>query len=222
MSQQTVSLKRGRLSDEVYDLIRDRILRGEYAPGDRLVESEIARSLEVSQSPVRDALAKLAHEGAVLQFPRRGTYVADISTEKALDAYAVRIPLERVAVEQFMKHATPEVFQALEDALAAMVAAAERDDLAGLVAADADFHRIIWEATENETLSKVWGLVGSTMRNLTLVSNRLYFTDLTQIAETHRPLLAALRAADSEAADMFVQHARAVWKSIGRDSESGS
>src|SRR5690242_2606867 len=79
----------GRLSDQVYDLVRAAIAAGELEPGARLVELELARRYGVSQAPVRDALRRLAADGLVLQFPRRGSYVADISEEDARQAYRV-------------------------------------------------------------------------------------------------------------------------------------
>jgi DNA-binding GntR family transcriptional regulator len=209
-------LSQDLLSDQAYRLLRAQLLSAEHAPGTRLVESEIARRLEVSQAPVREALRRLAHEGLVLQVPRRGSFVADLSAEEARNAYAVRAALEVVAVDGVVESAHPDVIPtlvaALEEHLAAMLAAADRDDIAELVAADAAFHRTVWEASGNELLTRIWPMVEAAMRNLTVVSNRLYYVRLSDVAATHRPLLEALRRRDPAAAQMFQAHALDVWK----------
>jgi DNA-binding GntR family transcriptional regulator len=203
------------LSDQAYMLLRGELLSAEHAPGTRLVESEIARRLEVSQAPVREALRRLAHEGLVLQLPRRGSFVAHLSAEEARKSYAVRAALEVVAVDEVIESEDPDLIPALvgslEEHLASMVAAAEADDVARLVAADAAFHRTVWEASGNELLTRIWPMVEVAMRNLTVVSNRLYYVWLSDVAATHRPLIESLRTRDPAAPQMFQEHALDVW-----------
>lgn len=207
-------VNRTLLSDQVYDLLRAGLLAQEYEPGSRLVESEIARKLDVSQAPVRDALRTLAHEGLILQFPRRGSFVAHISVERAREAYAVRVPMERVAVQGFLQRDNTHALGQLGELLAQMRSAAANDDLHGLITADISFHRTVWEYSGNETLYKVWSIVEFGMRDLTPVSNRVYFHDLQQIADTHEPLIVALTKADPNAPELFASHAEEVWNKM--------
>src|SRR5438874_317808 len=74
------------LSDRVYEAIRGWILSGELAPGMRVVESEIARVLGTSQTPAREAVRRLAHEGLVTYRPRLGNFVTEISQVEAREA----------------------------------------------------------------------------------------------------------------------------------------
>jgi DNA-binding GntR family transcriptional regulator len=208
-------LGRSLLSDQAYTLLRGQLLAAEHAPGTRLVESEIARRLAVSQAPVREALRRLAHEGLVLQLPHRGSFVAGMSADEARKSYAVRAALEVVAVDAVVESDDPELIPrlvtALEEDLAAMIAAADRDDIAAFVAADAEFHRTVWETSGNELLSRIWPMVEVAMRNLTIVSNRLYYDRLSDVAATHRPLVAALARRDPAAAQLFQEHCLDVW-----------
>jgi DNA-binding GntR family transcriptional regulator len=208
-------LSRALLSEQAYELLRDQLLAAEHAPGTRLVESEIARRLEVSQAPVRDALRRLAHEGLVLQLPRRGSFVAGMSAAEARNAYAVRAALEVVAVDGVVESNDPDLLPTLvatlEEHLVAMRAAAENDDIAQFVAADAAFHRTVWETSGNELLTRIWPMVEVAMRNLTVVSNRLYYKKLSDVAATHPPLVEALRRRDPTAAQMFQEHCLDVW-----------
>ncbi len=212
-------VSRALLSDQVYELIRARLIVHEFAPGSRLVESEIARQLSVSQAPVREALRRLAHEGLVLQLPRRGSFVAELSTEEARDAYEIRARLEGLAVGGALEHLDDALLADLDGHVQEMLAAAEVDDLPAFVDADVRFHKAVWTASGNGLLPRVWLLVEAGMRNLTLVSNRLYFHDLTEIAQTHHPLVAGLRRRDPDIAGEFTEHALRIWRLLAADAQ---
>jgi DNA-binding GntR family transcriptional regulator len=216
------SLSHALLSDQVYDLIRGRLIAHEFEPGSRLVESDIARQLSVSQAPVREALRRLAHEGLVLQLPRRGSFVAEVSTQEARDAYEVRAALEPMAVKGALEHLSDELLAELDGHIQEMLAAADADDLPAFIDADVRFHRTVWTASGNELLPRVWLMVEASMRNLTRVSNRLYFSNLDEIARTHYPLLAGLRARDAEVATAFHEHVLRVWHLLLADEEAES
>lgn len=210
------TVDRRLLSDQVYSLVRSRIVGHELAPGTRVVESEVARQLGVSQAPVREALRKLAHEGLVLQFAHRGTFVAEISKDEARDAYRVRAALEGLAAAEFVENGNADVLAAMAEQLDAMFVAARADNLVSLIDHDTQFHRCLWEASSNSLLSRIWPMVEVGMRNFTRISNRLYFGNLEEIAGTHTALLAALRARDRQAPMMFHQHVTAVWDRFER------
>ena len=87
-------VSRPALRDQVKDLLLERLARGEYAPGDRLVETAIARELGVSQAPVREALRDLEQLGLVVHEPHRGCSVRKVSTAELREAFPVRAALE--------------------------------------------------------------------------------------------------------------------------------
>ncbi|MCA0293826.1 MAG: GntR family transcriptional regulator [Actinobacteria bacterium] len=214
-------LSKALLSDQVYELVRARLIAHEYEPGTRLVESEIARQLSVSQAPVRDALRRLSHEGLVLQVPRRGSFVAEVSTEEARDAYQLRAALEGFAVVGAVEHLTDEVLADLEHHIEEMHEAAADDDMAAFIDADVRFHKAVWEASGNSLLPRVWALVEPTMRNLTTVSNRVFFQNLAEIADTHHPLVEGLRRRDPAVGDLFREHALHIWRLLAEGSRQG-
>jgi DNA-binding GntR family transcriptional regulator len=216
------ALDRSLLSDQAYELLRAKLIAREFTPGSRLVESEIARQLSVSQAPVRDALRRLAHEGLVLQFPRRGSFVAEVSVNEVGEAYALRAALEPLAVAGAMKNMNGAIAATLEADIAAMVQAAEKDSVEHLVAADIQFHKTVWEASGNRFLPRAWLMVEASMRNLTAVSNRLMFGSLGDVANTHIPLLAGLKSRDPEMPAMFREHALQTWQKLQSQSDSDS
>lgn len=86
------------LADRIFEDLRDRILRVELRPGDRLVEEALAREWRASRTPIREACKRLAQAGLVRAVPRRGYYVRDLDLNEIEDLYEVRVALEAFAV----------------------------------------------------------------------------------------------------------------------------
>lgn len=83
-----------KFSDIAQDLIRERILAGEYAPGERINEIALSESLQISRSPVREGLRELSAEGLVQMVPGRGAYVTSLTLEMVMQLGEVRMALE--------------------------------------------------------------------------------------------------------------------------------
>ena len=94
------------IRDEVYDLIRQAIISGQYRPGDKLPEEELAEELGVSRTPVREALRKLEVENFVQHFSHRGVVVSQVNTAEILDLYEVRTHLECMLIRKAAQRAT--------------------------------------------------------------------------------------------------------------------
>nr|WP_294505567.1 GntR family transcriptional regulator [uncultured Rhodopila sp.] len=89
-----VPLSRPRLSDTVYQAVREMIVRATMPPGSRISEAELGERLGVSRTPVREALLRLADEGLVRMFPQAGIYVAPVSVTAVSEAQFIREHLE--------------------------------------------------------------------------------------------------------------------------------
>ena len=87
------------LSNMVYRDLKEKILKNKLLPGDKLIEMEIASKLDVSRTPVREALKKLEKDGLVTSFPRKSYIVSKISVKEAKNLYIVRKSLEPLCVE---------------------------------------------------------------------------------------------------------------------------
>ena len=116
------------LRDVVFNTLRQAILKGELAPGERLMEIQLAQKLGVSRTPIREAIRKLELEGLVLMIPRRGAEVARISEKSLKDVLEVRRSLEELAIELACQRMTEEDMQALEEAQKAFKAAIDQGD----------------------------------------------------------------------------------------------
>lgn len=96
MIAENADLETGTLSDEVYRRLRQAIVKGEHRPNARLIEAELAEQLQVSRTPIRDSLLRLAGEGLVLS-RRRGWVVREHTAAEIAEIYGVRLALEGYA-----------------------------------------------------------------------------------------------------------------------------
>ena len=102
------------LRDVVFLTLRKAILRGELAPGERLMELQLSERLGVSRTPIREAMRKLELEGLVVMVPRKGAEVAKISERSLKEVLEVRRALEELAVELACERMTEEEFEELK------------------------------------------------------------------------------------------------------------
>lgn len=140
------------LRAHVVKMLSAGILSGKYKPGDRLNESQIARELNISRIPVREALSQLQEQGLVQNRERRGMFVTNIGAEEVLQISSLRLILETEALRLAKTRMTPQILDQLEKLIAQM------DDWNGTLleaaALDLEFHRILWKASGNPYLER--------------------------------------------------------------------
>ncbi|QDR83491.1 GntR family transcriptional regulator [Sporomusa termitida] len=112
----------------VYKEIRRSIVNGNFAPGERLVITYLAKELAVSESPIREALKRLVSENFVVE-QGNGLYVAQLSKEQFLEMLDVRLQLELIAIRLSAKYITDDGIQGLKQDLNEMEAALRRENL---------------------------------------------------------------------------------------------
>ena len=127
------------LRDVVFNTLRQAILKGELAPGERLMEIQLAEKLGVSRTPIREAIRKLELEGLVLMIPRKGAEVARISEKSLRDV---------LACERMSQDELNELDQAQED----FKQAVEQGDAMSIAQTDEHYHDLIYQGTGNEKL----------------------------------------------------------------------
>ncbi|WP_127502823.1 GntR family transcriptional regulator [Actinoplanes solisilvae] len=205
------TLRRSLLSDQAYDLVRNSILEGTLPPGARIVESELARQLGVSQAPVREAVKRLVHEGLVISLPRRGSYVRQISDDEAADAREVRGLLEESAAREAITHFDLAARVLLEQLVNGMREAAIDNDLAAFRGYDMGFHRTVIELSGNSYLPRLWAVMEPSLLSLRIVGDPGFQGDWTEMAEAHQRLIEVLASANrGRAAAAFLNHATGV------------
>jgi DNA-binding GntR family transcriptional regulator len=143
------------LTDVVYEAIRDAIINRVIPPGSRLTEAALAAQLNVSKTPVREALLKLRQIGLVEPSGRRGGRVTLPSRSLIQHAYEARRGLESFAAEIVAERGSDDDIQLIRDAASRCLAAAQAEDLPGFRQWDFRFHQKIGEATGNPRLCEL-------------------------------------------------------------------
>ena len=184
------------LRDVVFNTLRQAIITGEFAPGERLMEISLANRLGVSRTPVREAIRKLELEGLVIMIPRKGAQVARITEKNLRDVIEIRTVLEEfaavLACERIDQSGLHDLRQAPED----FIRSVENGDILDIVDKDETFHDTIFRATNNDRLISII----NNLREQFYRYRMEYVKDIRQrsnLVEEHRELLDAISSRDS-------------------------
>lgn len=190
----------------VYQWLRGAIMRGELAPGQRLVIDDIARRLEVSAIPIREALQSLQAEGLVVSAPHIGATVAPISQDEIHEVFAIMEGLETVAVREATARLTSEQGDSLATIVSDMDRAVERQQYESWAEMNGRLHRSIGDVAAMPLLREMTDRALSRWERL----RRHYFQGVLvprveQAQREHRELLGALLARDPDEAERVVR-----------------
>jgi DNA-binding GntR family transcriptional regulator len=190
----------------VYQALRGAIMSGELAPGRRLVIDEIARRLEVSAIPIREALQSLQSEGLVVSSPHVGATVALVSEDEIHEVFAIMEGLETAAVREAAARLRDPQADELAGIVADMDVAVEEREYERWAEMNRKLHRTIGEVAGMPLLREMTDRVLSRWERL----RRHYFQGVLvprveQAQREHRELLAALVARDADASERIVR-----------------
>ena len=143
------------LRDVVFRTLRQAILKGELAPGERLMEIQLSKRLGVSRTPIREAIRKLELEGLVIVIPRRGAEVAGITEKNLRNVLEVRRSLEELAIDLACQRMSEEEIGELEKAQKNFCTALQTDDMIAIAQTDEAYHDVIYAGTKNDRLVQI-------------------------------------------------------------------
>jgi DNA-binding GntR family transcriptional regulator len=188
---------RATAHEYVRSVLRRAILNGDLTTGQRLVQTELAANLDVSTTPVREALRDLATEGLVQFDPHRGAIVTELTTQELLDIYDIRLVLEPLAMRQAVPRVTDDLIAVLHRTHQKML---EEPHSGEWVDRNRVFHMAVYETAASARLASI-------IRNLQDASmmyvsaSLLHHPSLRQQAnQEHAAILDALERRDADAA----------------------
>ena len=188
------------MQEIAYDAIRDGILTGRHAPGQRLIADDLARELGVSRMPVREALHRLEVAGLVAITPHRGAVVSDLSENECVEIYHIRAVLEGLATRLATPHLSESDHARLAALLETMEAGVKTEDPERVLTVNREFHTLIWSAAGAPRLRELLENLYDTSQRLRNVS-LLIPGRLEQITQEHRLIAEALARRDPVAAE---------------------
>lgn len=180
-------LKSSTLKENITEVLIHAVLCGKFKPGDRLNESELGRQLRVSRAPIREALLQLQEQGMVMNQPRRGMFVVNLSDDDIQKVNSLRLILESEAMLLCRARLTAQNERKLVQQIERM----ERTGATSALEAmrmDLAFHRTIWSQTGNEFLERTLTSLTASLFAFSLVK-KTREEQRRMILDSHRPLL---------------------------------
>ena len=178
IQQKTVIVPPKSISDQIYEFLKENILLGKIAPGERIIESRIAEDLKTSRTPVREAFQRLVQDGLVERVTQGGVRVSVITPRMIKEVFGIRGVLEVYAVELVCDNIEAETIiklKELAEQARKLLSSPEANDPEGLITLwkiNTSFHETIYRATGSEHLLKLVGQLNSLVRRFRFLSMR--------------------------------------------------
>lgn len=205
------------LREQVADIVRGMILRGELKSGDQLSERAISQNLQVSTTPVKEAFRLLQAEGLIYTKPRSGSYVADFTIDDMLKVGFMRSAMEGVAAYYAAENLQAADFERMHyvlDQVEPLLSNCE-ENAEAFYRYNLEFHQIIRQASGSSFLSRQIETLRTIDGNFRQVSQIAYFEEPVSAYREHRQILAALEARDSHLSEqLIVEHHRKVYEKL--------
>ena len=210
------------LRQQVYQAIRQIILQGDLVSGERIVETKLAKQLQVSRTPIREAIGQLQREKLIVSNPKGGFRVTTLSIQDAVQLYDCRIALEQLAVANACQLITSPQLKQLEE----LVLLSEKttksssgDDSEKLLELDYQFHHLIAKCSSNQWLLTLLEQVFDKMALLRIQTTK-HNPQVLEIRLEHRQVYEAIASGNAELArQMTIEHLTASKARVVRELE---
>jgi DNA-binding GntR family transcriptional regulator len=207
-------IPRPSLYEEIADIVRDRIVEGSLPAGSFIDEATLTVELEVSRTPVREALKVLAFEGLVEIFPNQGSYVSKITAEDAQELIELLAQLEGFAGELACQRYNDEMLKALIRTHEDMIQAYRHGDKPTYFKLNQRIHDDIVAASGNKHLIEAHRRCTRRLRRIRYISN-LQHTAWEKSVFDHEAILEAFKGRDATATRrIMTDHAADIWTSV--------
>ncbi len=194
------------LKDTIKQFIRAKIIENRLQPGQRVVETEIARELKVSQIPVREALCGLEEEGLIKSVKYTGSFVTDIDNKEMYHMHLLRSYIESTALELTLPNLTKKDFGALHDIVDAMGEKQKSHaDYSAISALDIEFHRTIVAWSGIEAYNRIWAMLNGHVRRFINIVHPQIEHKQDQVYQDHRLLMEILEERDIDKAKAAIK-----------------
>lgn len=208
--------ERINLRDQVYDILKKKIILRDIGSGEKINEEELAKAFGVSRTPIRETLVRLEHEGIVKIIPRRGAFVVSQSLKKVIDLLQVREVLEGLVVRLATKNMKSDILHRIRKCLEEVSSdTLDPNRLMKYTPADVEFHSLLLEACDNELLESMMERVNANLQMVRLRTVALPGRPEQTVRE-HFEIVAAIERGDAALAETLMRKHVA---SVRRDVE---
>ena len=197
-------LKKENLGNQVFEQIKGMILRGEIPPGRRIIESEIAESMGISRTPVREAVHKLEAEGLLKPLPKGGYAVRGLALSDIEETFDIRIILESFAGYLAAKRHTDEELLPLEDKIDEFQRHLDMNDLRELTRINTEFHELLYNLSKSPKLIKLI----HDLRDEIFILRKILLNSAEMARSSnrdHREMIMAIKEGDAKRVEMLIK-----------------
>ncbi|QEN09532.1 GntR family transcriptional regulator [Oceanispirochaeta crateris] len=189
------------LNEVAYNVIKEKIIQGEFEPGSRIREDYLAEEIAMSRTPVREAINRLISDGLIINKARKGLYLIDPSSEEIGHYIDIRIALEKLAVEACIDHIDDEHLQRIEDVLDEFEFRLTKEKYDGCNQLDSEFHLLIAELSGNMKLYSMLEDLSSFFLQTRGREKKVHPREKNErTLREHRAIYEAIRSRDKRAA----------------------
>lgn len=181
------------LRERIVAVLREAILTGAVAPGERINEQKFADQLRVSRPPLREAIRVLEKDGLLVSTPRKGTNVRKFNGTDILEIYEARFAIELCAAIAVTRLQNEEIFCELEKSLD--LAFDSELELPEIITTDLQFHRLLVKSCGNSKLLEMWDQLAGQLRLALVMIDPQYFKE-EFVVKTHYRQISAMRRGD--------------------------
>lgn len=196
------------LRQQVYQALRQIILKGDLTSGERIVETKLAKQLQVSRTPIREAIGQLHREKLIVSNPKGGFKVTTLSVQDAVQLYDCRIALEQLSVAEACQKVTPKQLKQLEKyvllAEKLVKSHSSKSKIRKLLEVDYQFHHLMAEISGNQWLLTLLEQVFDKMA-LLRVQTTQHNPEVLEIRLEHRQVYQAVALKDSDQAQATIK-----------------
>lgn len=189
------------LRDVIYENIRKAIIRGDFSPGERIMEIQLAEKLGVSRTPVREAIRKLELDGLVEMIPRKGTYIKKVIKKDIEDIFEVRKYLEALAAFLAAQRIKENQIKEMKEILVDFDKYSEQNDIKGLIEMDTKFHDALFRASGNEKLVEIAQSIKQHVYRYRVLYINDYGNKEGTLSKEHHEILDAIIKRDPQTAE---------------------
>ncbi len=196
-------IQKRNISEELMDYIKQQILDGEIHPGDRIVETKLAKELGISQTPVREALRQLQGEGIITIIPNKGPIVTPLDRRAVFETYSIRSMLEGLAIRLVTQNATKEEVEDLEQFYMQMKNKLHNHEVQYLLQDSFYIHEKIVMLSRHSRLISMYQSLSFQIA----LANRMIGTKFTKQKEVdmHWELIEAIKKGDPDEAEQMMR-----------------
>jgi len=175
----------------IYEHLKEKIIFGEIAPDEHLVEASIAKDLGISRTPVREALHNMQKDGLVESIPRVGYRVKPVTKEEVFQACRIRAVLEVLATEWAIEHGKKVLLEQLNENISSSKRALLRGKLDEFPKLDAQFHEIISRRSGSDIITQLIRSLRNSMFRFRM--DKFYFGDVAEnVIKGHQAIYEAI------------------------------